>query len=147
MGRSAASHGRDTTRDSDGDPRLSVRSLYRSGHRSPHRAQLRARRTRRAGRQARGALWFGQERAVKLPAEATIYEVGPRDGLQNEARQVPTSDKIRFIDALVAAGIRGIEITSFVSPKWVPQLADAARGSRGAARPPGVRESALGSKP
>jgi hydroxymethylglutaryl-CoA lyase len=53
---------------------------------------------------------------VKLPAEVTIYEVGPRDGLQNEARQVPTADKIRFIDALVAAGIRAIEITSFVSP-------------------------------
>jgi hydroxymethylglutaryl-CoA lyase len=62
---------------------------------------------------------------VKLPAEVTIYEVGPRDGLQNEARQVPTADKIRFIDALVAAGIRNIEITSFVSPKWIPQLADA----------------------
>ena len=59
---------------------------------------------------------------MKLPPEATIYEVGPRDGLQNEARQVPTADKIRFIDALVAAGIRHIEITSFVSPKWIPRF-------------------------
>jgi hydroxymethylglutaryl-CoA lyase len=80
---------------------------------------------------------------VKLPPEVTIYEVGPRDGLQNEARQVPTADKIRFIDALVAAGLKNIEITSFVSPKWIPQLADAAEVSRGVSRPPGVRMSAL----
>ncbi len=80
---------------------------------------------------------------MKLPQRVTIYEVGPRDGLQNEARQVPTADKIRFIDSLVAAGIRDIEITSFVSPKWIPQLADAAEVARGVARPPGVRMSAL----
>jgi hydroxymethylglutaryl-CoA lyase len=80
---------------------------------------------------------------MKLPTQVTIYEVGPRDGLQNEARQVPTADKIRFIDALVAAGIRDIEITSFVSPKWIPQLADGAEVSRGVARPGGVRMSAL----
>src|SRR3954452_20115798 len=88
-------------------------------------------------------LWLRHGCAVKLPAEATIYEVGPRDGLQNEARQVPTADKIRFIDALVAAGIRDIELTSFVSPKWIPQLADAAEVARGVARPAGVRMSAL----
>jgi hydroxymethylglutaryl-CoA lyase len=80
---------------------------------------------------------------MKLPAEVTVYEVGPRDGLQNEARNVPTADKIRFIDALVAAGIRSIEITSFVSPKWIPQLADAAEVARGVQRPAGVRMSAL----
>ncbi|MGE5180740.1 MAG: hydroxymethylglutaryl-CoA lyase, partial [Acidobacteriota bacterium] len=80
---------------------------------------------------------------MKLPAEVTIYEVGPRDGLQNEARNVPTADKIRFIDALVASGIKAIEITSFVSPKWIPQLADNAEVARGVARPPGVRMSAL----
>ncbi len=80
---------------------------------------------------------------MKLPAEATIYEVGPRDGLQNEARQVPTAEKIRFIDALVASGIRDIEITSFVSPKWIPQLADSAEVARGVQRIPGVRMSAL----
>jgi hydroxymethylglutaryl-CoA lyase len=80
---------------------------------------------------------------MKLPAEVTIYEVGPRDGLQNEARNVPTADKIRFIDALVASGISSIEITSFVSPKWIPQLADAAEVARGVQRPPGVRMSAL----
>lgn len=80
---------------------------------------------------------------MKLPPEVTIYEVGPRDGLQNEARNVPTVDKIRFIDALVASGIRAIEITSFVSPKWIPQLADAAEVARGVQRPAGVRMSAL----
>ena len=80
---------------------------------------------------------------MKLPPEVTIYEVGPRDGLQNEARTLPTADKIRFIDALVTSGIRAIEITSFVSPKWIPQLADAAEVARGVSRPPGVRMSAL----
>jgi hydroxymethylglutaryl-CoA lyase len=80
---------------------------------------------------------------MKLPAEVTIYEVGPRDGLQNEARNVPTADKIRFIDSLVAAGIKSIEITSFVSPKWIPQLADAAEVARGVQRPAGVLMSAL----
>jgi hydroxymethylglutaryl-CoA lyase len=80
---------------------------------------------------------------VNLPAEATIYEVGPRDGLQNEARPVPTAEKIRFIDALVASGIRNIEITSFVSAKWIPQLADSAEVARGVHRMPGVRMSAL----
>ncbi len=80
---------------------------------------------------------------MKLPPKVTIYEVGPRDGLQNEARQVPTADKIRFIDRLVASGIRDIEITSFVSPKWIPQLADSSEVARGVSRPPGVRMSAL----
>ena len=80
---------------------------------------------------------------MKLPAEATIYEVGPRDGLQNEARPVPTAEKIRFIDSLVASGIRNIEITSFVSAKWIPQLADSAEVARGVRRIPGVRMSAL----
>jgi hydroxymethylglutaryl-CoA lyase len=60
-----------------------------------------------------------------LPDRVTIYEVGPRDGLQNEARVVPVEDKARFIAALVAAGLRVVEATSFVRPEWVPQLADA----------------------
>ncbi len=80
---------------------------------------------------------------MKLPSEVTIYEVGPRDGLQNEARNVPTAEKIRFIDALVASGIRAIEITSFVSPKWIPQLADNVEVARGVQRPAGVKMSAL----
>jgi hydroxymethylglutaryl-CoA lyase len=61
----------------------------------------------------------------RAPAEVSVYEVSPRDGLQNEAVTVPTTRKLRLIEALVAAGVRRIEATSFVSPKWVPQLADA----------------------
>jgi hydroxymethylglutaryl-CoA lyase len=80
---------------------------------------------------------------MKLPERVTIYEVGPRDGLQNEARQVATADKIRFVDALVDAGVRCIEITSFVSPRWIPQLADASEVARGVRRPAGVVMSAL----
>lgn len=55
----------------------------------------------------------------------TVYEVGPRDGLQNEAASVPTADKLALVRALADAGIRRIEATSFVSPRWIPQLADA----------------------
>ena len=60
----------------------------------------------------------------QLPPDVTLYEVGPRDGLQNESRMVPTDDKIRLVDALSQTGLRAIEITSFVNPKWIPQLAD-----------------------
>lgn len=78
-----------------------------------------------------------------LPERVTVYEVGPRDGLQNEARQIPTADKIAFIDALSASGLGAIEITSFVSPKWIPQLADAAEVARGIRRADGVHYTAL----
>lgn len=60
-----------------------------------------------------------------LPERVSVYEVSPRDGLQNEARPIPLEDKRALIDALVAAGLDRIEVTSFVSPRWVPQLADA----------------------
>lgn len=60
-----------------------------------------------------------------LPDSVSIYEVSPRDGLQNEAVTVPTTRKLRLIEALAQAGLTRIEATSFVSPKWVPQLADA----------------------
>lgn len=63
---------------------------------------------------------------MTMPSTVTIVEVGPRDGLQNEPQIVPTSIKIEWIKKLVAAGISVIEPTSFVSPKWIPQLADAA---------------------
>ncbi|HET7579018.1 MAG TPA: hydroxymethylglutaryl-CoA lyase, partial [Bacillales bacterium] len=62
---------------------------------------------------------------MKLPEKATIIEVGPRDGLQNEKNVVSTEDKIAFIKKLKDAGIREMELTSFVSPKWVPQMKDA----------------------
>jgi hydroxymethylglutaryl-CoA lyase len=63
---------------------------------------------------------------VNLPESVTIYEVGPRDGLQNEPTTVPTADKADFVRRLVAAGLPVVEATSFVHPTWVPQLADAA---------------------
>src|SRR3970282_2152859 len=62
---------------------------------------------------------------VEMPRRVRVYEVGPRDGLQNEAAPIPTATKRRFIELLVAAGLREIEATSFVSPRAVPQLADA----------------------
>jgi hydroxymethylglutaryl-CoA lyase len=76
-------------------------------------------------------------------ADITVYEVGPRDGLQNEAAHVATTEKIAFIDRLSASGLAAIEVAAFVSPKWVPQMADAAEVFRGITRRPGTRYSAL----
>ncbi len=67
-----------------------------------------------------------QATGTQLPDRVTIYEVGPRDGLQNEAGIVPLEAKVEFIQRLLAAGLPVVEATSFVHPKWVPQLADAA---------------------
>jgi hydroxymethylglutaryl-CoA lyase len=78
-----------------------------------------------------------------VPPAVSITEVSPRDGLQNEASIVPLADKKALIDALVGAGLRRIEVTSFVSPKWVPQLADAAELIPILTRPEGVTFSAL----
>jgi hydroxymethylglutaryl-CoA lyase len=64
---------------------------------------------------------------MNLPRSVRIYEVGPRDGLQNESRSVSTEEKLQYIQRLVAAGLKEIEATSFVSPKAIPQLADADR--------------------
>ncbi len=72
-----------------------------------------------------------------------IYEVGPRDGLQNEATPISTEAKLRYIDLLVAAGLREIEVTSFVSPRAVPQLADAEAVFAGLRPQPSVRYVAL----
>ncbi len=72
-----------------------------------------------------------------------IFEVGPRDGLQNEARIIPAAEKIALVDALSAAGFRRIEAASFVSPKWVPQMADGAEVLAGIRRAEGVRYAAL----
>jgi hydroxymethylglutaryl-CoA lyase len=79
----------------------------------------------------------------ELPPDVTLYEVGPRDGLQNESRMVPTDDKVKLIDALSLTGLRAIEITSFVNPKWVPQLADGGEVSRRIVRQPNLVYSAL----
>lgn len=73
----------------------------------------------------------------------TIFEVGPRDGLQNEAAHIPTADKIAFVDRLSAAGLPVIEVGAFVSPAWVPQMADTAEVFAGITRRPGTRYTAL----
>ncbi|SEQ39343.1 hydroxymethylglutaryl-CoA lyase [Thalassovita taeanensis] len=72
-----------------------------------------------------------------------IFEVGPRDGLQNETRMIPVEEKIALVDCLSGAGFRRIEVASFVSPKWVPQMADGAQVLAGITRAPGVSYAAL----
>ena len=78
-----------------------------------------------------------------MPEHVEIFEVGPRDGLQNEKRLIPTAEKIALIDLLSRAGFRRIEVASFVSPKWVPQMADSAQVLVGITRAPGVSYAAL----
>ena len=78
-----------------------------------------------------------------FPERVDVYEVGPRDGLQNELRTLHTKDKAALIDALVASGLKRIEVTSFVSPRWIPQLADAEKLLGLLRRPQGVTFTAL----
>ncbi len=78
-----------------------------------------------------------------MDKRVTIYEVGPRDGLQNEPGFVPTANKIALIDLLSETGLTRIEATSFVSPKWVPQMADGAEVMAGIRRGSGIRYAAL----
>jgi hypothetical protein len=75
---------------------------------------------------------------VPIPKYVKIVEVGPRDGLQNEKQIIPTSIKVQLIERLAAAGIPVVEATSFVSPKWVPQMADAADVMKTLHRKPGT---------
>src|SRR5713101_2953512 len=75
--------------------------------------------------------------------DVRIVEVGPRDGLQNEKQIVPTATKLELIRRLAAAGLRNIEATSFVSPKWVPQMADHAEVMNGLSRDASVTYSVL----
>ena len=78
-----------------------------------------------------------------LSTHVTLVDVGPRDGLQNEKQTVATDHKVELVHRLQAAGLREIEVTSFVSPKWVPQMADNAAVMAGVERRPGVRYSVL----
>jgi hydroxymethylglutaryl-CoA lyase len=80
---------------------------------------------------------------MKLPEKVKLVEVGPRDGLQNEKMTVPAEIKIGLVQRLQDAGLREIEVTSYVSPKWVPQMADNAQVMSGIMRKPGVRYSVL----
>lgn len=77
------------------------------------------------------------------PSAVSVVEVGPRDGLQNEAANVPTADKIAFVDLLTAARLPAIEVTAFVNPRRVPQMADAAEVFAGIRRNPAIRYAAL----
>ena len=80
---------------------------------------------------------------MKLPSKVKLVDVGPRDGLQNEKEPVPAEIKIALVHRLQDAGLKAIEVTSFVSPKWVPQMADNAQVMAGIQRKPGVRYSVL----
>jgi hydroxymethylglutaryl-CoA lyase len=82
-------------------------------------------------------------KGMKFPYKVKLVDVGPRDGLQNEKTMVPAAIKIELVHRLQAAGLREIEVTSFVSPKWVPQMADNAEVMAGIQRKPGVRYSVL----
>jgi len=80
---------------------------------------------------------------MSLPSHVRLIEVGPRDGLQNEAQPISVADKVRLVDALTAAGLDYIEVGSFVSPKWVPQMAGSAEVFAQIQRKPGVTYGAL----
>jgi hydroxymethylglutaryl-CoA lyase len=85
----------------------------------------------------------GSSSAAAAADRVRLVEVGPRDGLQNEAAPIPTELKVAFVDALSRTGLADVEVSSFVSPKWVPQLTDAEEVFRRIARAPGVRYWAL----
>ncbi|MGR3585818.1 MAG: hydroxymethylglutaryl-CoA lyase, partial [Pseudooceanicola nanhaiensis] len=78
-----------------------------------------------------------------MPERVEIFEMGPRDGLQNEKRAIPVAEKIALVDCLSRAGFRHIETASFVSPKWVPQMAGSGEVLAGIRRAEGVRYTAL----
>jgi len=80
---------------------------------------------------------------IHYPSRVRLIDVGPRDGLQNEAQPVPAEVKVELVHRLQAAGLREIEVTSYVSPKWVPQMADNHAVMQGIQRQPGVRYSVL----
>ena len=80
---------------------------------------------------------------MRYPSRVTVVEVGPRDGLQNESATIPTDDRIAFVDKLTQAGLPVIEVSAFVSPKWVPQMANASEVFAGITRRPATRYTAL----
>jgi len=80
---------------------------------------------------------------MNMPSKVHLIDVGPRDGLQNEKQPVPAAVKIELVHRLQAAGLKEIEVTSYVSPKWVPQMADNHEVMQGITRMPGVRYSVL----
>lgn len=97
----------------------------------------------RAARRVLSGAPFQLRADPTLPRRVKVVEVGPRDGLQNEKTMVATADKVRLVELLGAAGLRHVEATAFVSPKWVPQMGDAAEVMARVTRAPGVQLSAL----
>ena len=84
---------------------------------------------------------------MPLPQHVRLVEVGPRDGLQNEKQPISVADKVRLVDDLSAAGLAYVEVGSFVSPKWVPQMAGSAEVFAGIQQKPGVTYAALAPNP
>ena len=80
---------------------------------------------------------------MRYPSRVTVVEVGPRDGLQNESATIPTADKIGFVDRLSVSGLPVIEVSAFVSPRWIPQMADASQVFAGISRKDSIRYTAL----
>jgi len=80
---------------------------------------------------------------MRLPERVTVVEVGPRDGLQNEAKPVSVADRVAFCEALLEAGLPVVEIGAFVSPKWVPQMAGTEEVFRRTRKRPGARTPVL----
>jgi len=80
---------------------------------------------------------------MRYPSRVTVVEVGPRDGLQNESAAIPTADKIGFVDRLSVSGLPVIEVSAFVSPRWIPQMADASQVFAGISRKDSIRYTAL----
>jgi hydroxymethylglutaryl-CoA lyase len=94
-------------------------------------------------RRARATIKFRRRTPMSLPSRVQIVDVGPRDGLQNEKQLIPADIKVELVDRLSAAGFGAIEVTSFVSPRWVPQMGDAAEVMARIRRRPGVVYSVL----
>src|SRR5690606_2437360 len=125
-------------------PRRAAGGDGRRARRGPPRRGRPARRRGRRDRRGRGVMREPYPvPAADLPKRVTIYEVGPRDGLQNEKEIVPVEVKLQFLDRLVAAGLTVVEATSLVRPEWVPQLADAEELLSRLTPEPGVRYPVL----
>jgi hydroxymethylglutaryl-CoA lyase len=119
-------------------------NIPRTNHSEPSDPQFRSRTAAICGNGYSGApLSLHKLETAMLPRSVTLVEVGPRDGLQNEAAPVATAQKIELVQRLQRAGCREIEVTSFVSPKWVPQMGDNQAVMAGIERRPGVRYSVL----
>src|SRR5690606_13270197 len=121
--------------------RCAPRASNRSRARSPHWAAAKPSRARWIG--SAGIDRPRQETFMPVPTHVHLVDVGPRDGLQNEKQAVPAAVKIELVHRLMAAGLKDIEVTSYVSPKWVPQMADNHEVMQGIQRQPGVRYAVL----